>query len=303
MAGNLSELELLQIAKEVQETPEREKTLTDYLTKAEKEAVKKIVQSLRASAQAMKLYIVKTQYIDALRIQERWRAESAKAHMTALAKYRNYREEWVTPYQAVLNRANDNLRRLNEQQRTDLDSLNESINGCTRAITSAIFDGLNVSRRDKRGIVNDIKDSNALIEMNRYMFNQHIAYSHEEQDIREANRVRRRALGRLARFGGEGLKTTVKEYVKSFDRQTRNLRRQFGLVSENSKTNVNHRLDEHRNYLDHNLTPGVNAAKRHADEATEKTDELRQRTNILGKWYVLAAMGDVLVELGQNLAC
>lgn len=300
--SNLSDLELLQIAKEVQENPQQEKTLTNYLTEEEKEAVKKIVQSLRASAQAMKLYIVKTQYIDALRIQEERKAQLAKAHMTAAAKLQKYREEWLLPYQAVLDRANANLRRLNEQQMNDFNSLNATIDEDTRAISRALLDGLNGPNENEFRLLNDIKDSNALIEMNRYMIGEGIAYSHEERDMLEAMGVRRRALNRIQSVGGQGLRTTVSGYIKAFDKQTRQLRRMFGQVSTAAVNAVNYNIRKNQKYIDDNLTPSVNAAKRKFDEATEKADELRQETNILGKWYILAAMGDVLVELGQNLA-
>ena len=290
--GSLSFTQAMSIAYDIKKSPQDEKVLTDYLTKEEKELVKVALKYLYASDKAMKTFWFKMSYYDktikAVAAQRKATSKLIKAEAQSVKttgrfnRYQNLKTSLDAKWASLT--VNQRKTYLAFQKESDA-LLGDLLHAMKAATTNGAGLVLNSN------IINDPAD----YDINRYLAQ---TDSRAARDLKLAKEARIKLQKTLA-VESPGLAQAVKWFYKRFDATSDAVRKAFdmplhmGLLKESIKRENEKkwaRIDD------------FSKTSQNAANASSKADEARKTLQIAGAWYIVAAMGDALTELAQNLA-
>lgn len=298
MAVNLDQQQLLDIAMEVQRNPTDEKALTDYLTTEERDVVRKLIKNLRASAMAMKTYVQKTVYQASYKnAQCKW----MKASASAMEQFKTMRRSEAN-YKSVLairKRLMSNLLRLNKEQLVEVELLNKMIAECQLNIYRA-FDEAGISPAKDPKTLHVYQEGQMLAEMNTYLFSQGVGTPQDAKDLENV-------VSSMKKWSKElneripGFAESVSTWVQLMDAAMDELRITYGVPSTMAIGRMEKMVVQERRMVNFRKS----LTKKRLSEALKASEEMeveKSKALSMANWYIVAAMGDALVELGQNLA-
>lgn len=298
MAVKLDQQQLLDIAMEVQRNPSKERALTNYLTEEEKEAVKEILKNLRASALAMKTYVQKTVYLDSLkRTQEAWMKASARV-MTE-GQMANRAKADYRAFMSIKKRVMSNLLRLDKEQLLEAELLNKVIAECQLNIYRK-FDEAGISPATDPKTLHAYEEGQMLAEMNVFLFSQGLGKPQDAKDLENVVKNMKQ-WSRELNERVPGFAKSTDTWATLMDAAMDELRINYGIPSAMALGRLESRIKRQRRTVDFLNQQSVRQIKL-AGKASEQLQVEKKKTIAMANWYLVAAMGDALVELGQSLA-
>ena len=311
--GSLNEAEALAIAYDIKQNPHDEKVLTDYLSEDEKKLVKVALKYLYASDKAMRTFCLKVKYLDAQR--EAYRAQ-LKATSTAIRAYAQKVRftNLSRGYNQIMKMAEANLAKCTKNEQQVIRNLNKQINAIWSDYQDAAAPYLKV-HKDKNGERTGVtgpwrlmhrlysaRDSsntvNTFIEMNKYILANGLKDPMAREDLAAFKRQRAKIAKQLGVIS-PGLAKATTHFYKEFDKITDACRKAFNVPLKTKSLGVQVNIARGKMYAWQGSSVEETA---NAMEAKRKSDEAGERLQLAGMWYIVAAMGDVLTELAQNLA-
>lgn len=297
MGAQLNEAEALEVATQIKKDPTNKKAYTDYLTEEEKEAVEVALKYLYAADKAMKTYWIKVDYLDKQRAAYQAQCKATSAYIRTIAQTTRA-THMVIGYQHILNSAS---KRLAECTSNEV----KVINGIRKQIDSLYADYLHEVRSvkgfDSRKLLHSkgsIINLNMLVEMNRYILSNGIEDSSAREDLKEAKAARVK-LAKSLEATSPGLAKATTYFYKQFDRITESARKAFNVPSSMDKLGYRVAAEVRSKNAWQDTQVEMNAK---AWSSEQEAKQEQERLHLAGKWYIVAAMGDVLTELAANLA-
>lgn len=291
MTKGLDQQDLMDIAKELADNPE--KKMPDYLTKNEEEAVKELVKTLRASQLAMKTYVEKTIFLDSYKAQlDRQRialkavADRDQAYSTHWAQYQQMRR--------LLAGVERNYSKLSADAALSAWALEQDIDNAVSDIADTLI-GHGILPPDRRDA---IKDTLAVLESGLYLKRSN------DPDGASAYKLgldRFKEIADSVKSAAPNIASMFNHHVRRWGEAVSNLNQAYGIVAPESRERLTRMVDDLGGTAQQSAA-AVGVAREEYNESVKLTEIHRQRTIAMGKWYIVAAMGDVLTELGQNLA-
>lgn len=290
--GPLSFTQAMSIAYDIKQNPQDEKVLTDYLSKEEKELVKVALKYLYASDKAMKTYWIKLAYFDsaikAVDAQRNATSKLIKAEAQSVKttgqfnRYQNLKASLDAKWASLTV----------NQRKTYLAFQKES-----NALLDDLLHAMKAATKNGQGLVlnSDIINDPAGYDINRYLAPTDPRAARDLKFTKES----RIKLQKILAVESPGLARAVKWFYKRFDATSDAVRKAFDMPLHMGllKKSIKQKNEEKWARID-----DASKAAQKAAEASSKADEARKTLQIAGAWYIVAAMGDALTELAQNLA-
>lgn len=294
----LDQQQLMDIAKELVSKPSEK--MPDYLTKQEEETVKELVKTLRASNLAMKTYIQAMNYNDALRKQveiEKGLKEQLERQIRARA---NYSSKW-TLLMRLTKRMKRSLRMLEDNEIKAAEQLQLKIdlerNKLVKLfIKHKIPPSSNLFREGKEARMNE----SLFLFLNQSFYGKDFPSLKDEDALSEAQRKLTSLRDNLRRTNPSLAHAAETMSQKMYDAENE-LLDVYNLPS----TDVHHALGTRVKFATKELkasSEAVGQLTSQLDKQQPLTELQRQQTLAMGKWYIVAAMAETFVELGQTLA-
>jgi enamine deaminase RidA (YjgF/YER057c/UK114 family) len=291
MTKQLDQQQLLDIARTMANDPNEK--MPDYLTRQEEETVKELVKTLRASQLAMKTYVQKTTYLDSYKAQlDRQRlvfqavADRDRAYATHWNQYQQMRR-----VQAGVERQ---YSKLSSDATLSAWTLEQDIDDAVRDIADTLIRH-GILPPDRRDV---IKDTMAVLESGLYL------KKSNDPDGESAYKLGFERFGAIAdkvKTAAPHVANAFKQHVRRWGEAVADLNRSYGIVSLDSRERLTRMVDD-LGRTAHQSAAAVDVARNEYNESVKLTETHRRLTLTMSKWYIVAAMGDALAELGQNLA-
>lgn len=290
----LGALRLTEIAYEVKRGGE----MPDYLSESEKETVKEALKYLYAADKAMRVYIIKTQFLDNLKLAQQKLYDLEQTRLK-WARITERTTEYIRrPVWDNLKRSAANLASLTERQRRAALALDGMITDLSR-------DFIKMLR--KRGVdisANEVKrftEAQATIDVNRFSIAERLGDKHASADLRIGRFVREHLL-KWFDNQSTGLGEVVRGYYKRFDAYNELLGRAFGVLSQNTKDAMKVAMDRGA-AANMEATKNYAAAMKDAVNQVNETEKIGKATIAMAQYYIVAAMGEALQDLALQLRC
>ena len=292
MTKQLDQQTLLDIAKKMADDPSEK--MPDYLTANEEDAVKDLIKILRASQLAMKTYVQKTIYLDSYKAQlDRQRlalkavANRNQAYSTHWAQYQQMR--------GLMAAVERNYSKLSADAALSAWALEQDIGDAVSDIADTLI-GHGILPPDRRDAINDTM---AMLESGLYL------KKSNDPDGASAYQLGFKRFAEIAdkaKSAAPNVASLFQQQVRRWGEAVADLNRSYGIVAPESRDRLTRMVDDLGRTAQRSAA-AVGVAINDYNESVKLTEIQRQRTITMGKWYIVAAMGDVLSELGQNLAC
>lgn len=300
MGQQLDQQQLMSIAKELVDKPTEK--MPDYLTKAEEETVKGLVKTLRASQLAMKTYIQKMNYNDALRKQIAIEEQLAKNLERAIRAKAEHATKWSL------------MIRLTKRMKRALSDLDKANLRAVMELQSEI--DMQRSKIVRLFIKNGIPPSSALFRegkearMNERLYyylnqtffgNENEFRSLKEEDAMVAAHGRLISLRDNLRVTNPSLAAAAEQMSQRMYDAENLLFAVYSLPDADVHSALGVRISSASKEM---RAAGKEAARLGAELPKQRalTEIERQRTLAMGGWYIVAAMAETFIELGQELA-
>ena len=299
MTKQLDQQQLMDIAKEMVDKPSER--MPDYLTKQEEETVKELVKTLRASQLAMKTYVQQMNYNDELRKQIAIEGNLAQQLDRQIAARADWSGKWALMMR-VTKRMKRSLRLLDESEIRAAEKLDRTIALQRNKIVELfIRNGIEPSSKLFREGKEARMNESLYTFLNQSFFGDDFTSLKDEDALLEAKR-------KLASLR-DSLRTTNPSLAATAERMSQKM-----YDAENELLDVCNlpSVDAHNA-----LGMRLKLANRELRSASKAASELgaqlkvqepltelqRQQTLAMGRWYIVAAMAETFVELGQSLTC
>lgn len=297
MTKQLDQQQLMDIAKEMVDKPSER--MPDYLTKQEEETVKELVKTLRASQLAMKTYVQQMNYNDELRKQIAIEGNLAQQLDRQIAARADWSGKWALMMR-VTKRMKRSLRLLDESEIRAAEKLDRTIALQRNKIVELfIRNGIEPSSKLFREGKEARMNESLYTFLNQSFFGDDFTSLKDEDALLEAKR-------KLASLR-DSLRTTNPSLAATAERMSQKM-----YDAENELLDVCNlpSVDAHNA-----LGMRLKLANRELRSASKAASELgaqlkvqepltelqRQQTLAMGRWYIVAAMAETFVELGQSL--
>lgn len=293
--GSLSFTQAMAVAYDIKKSPQDEKVLTDYLTKEEKELVKVALKYLYASEKAMKTFWFKMSYIDAAIKAVDAKRNATSEMIKANAQYTKT-TSMVKSYMALRDSLDAKWDALTTNQkkvyRNFQKELGELYGNLLHAMKVA-------TKSSKLAFLNsDVVGNLTVMDLNRHIQSTENAGPRAARGIQQAKAARIKLQKTLA-VESPGLAQAVKWFYKQSDAVTASARKTFGVPLHMGHMN---KMIKENIKISHARLNDFSKAAAEGAIASSRADEAQKTLQIAGAWYVVAAMGDALTELAQNLA-
>lgn len=295
MAAQLDQQQLLNIAKEM--VADDDAKMPDYLTPNEEEVVKDLIKELRAAQLAMKTYVQARIFQDSYR-----NALAAKSAMLTTKEnlfqsnqdYLNY----ATRLNALIKQTKQNMAKLNAGELRDVRELNKTIDRCSESIFKTFREhGIVPNSSTYRGH----KDFIVNFETNTYLMSQQVAGPGMVDQYKKMCKKYVVWEDKLNRIN-PSLANTYNTWRNEMVRAISDLQTWYGVPSRDVQATLKARTEMAQRGVQRTSKAYAKASTDYA-AASDFAEVQRQKTLTMGRWYLIAAMGDVLLELGQNLSC
>ena len=290
----------MDIAKEVASKPDEK--MPDYLTEQEEEVVKELVKTLRASNLAMKTYVQAMVYNDSLRKQIEIQSQLADSLRRVSSNRQLAGTKW-NQWMQVCKAIKANQAKLTSSEKQAVSRINRFIDDGQEKIMRLF-------------IKNGISPGSAFIRQGKEAGTNHQAYNYLGTLRYKSGTFRNsliysegcnRAGATLMRLRDKLRQTNpslaaAAELMQSKLTSAQDLLMlKYGLPSDD----VNNTLRMRSKMANRTLRSSIKEVEQaHAElnEQTKVTKIESERTLAMGKWYIVAAMAETFIELGQNLA-
>lgn len=290
----LGALRLTEIAYEVKRGGE----MPDYLSESEKETVKEALKYLYAADKAMRVYIIKTQFLDNLKLaqQKVYDLEQTRLKWARITK--DTTEYIRLPVWDNLKRSAANLASLTERQRRAALALDGMITDLSRDFIKMLRKrGVDISASE----VKRFTEAQATIDVNRFSIAEGVRDKHAFADLHKGYFVREVLLKWFDKQS-TGLGEVVRGYYKRFDAYNELLGRAFGVLSQNTKDAMKVAMDR-GSAANMEATKNYAAAMKDAVNQVNETEKIGKATIAMAQYYIVAAMGEALQDLALQLRC
>ena len=288
----------MDIAKELVRKPEEK--MPDYLTKEEEETVKELVRVLRASNLAMKTYVQAKVYNDSLRKQIELET-TLKNQLERQTRARdNLSSKW-TLMMRLTKRIKRSLQTLENNEIEAAEKLQQTIEIQRNRVVElfirhGIPPGSKLFREGKEARMNE----SLYLFLNQSFFGNGFSPMKDEDALVGAQR-KLISLRDNLRKTNPGLASAAEAMSQKMYDAENELLEVYNLPSADAKHALGQRVKFATKELQ-NAGKAVNETTRQLNEQQPLTEQQRQITLAMGKWYIVAAMAETFIELGQNLA-
>lgn len=290
----LGALRLTEIAYEVKRGGE----MPDYLSESEKETVKETLKYLYAADKAMRVYIIRTQFLDNFKLAQQKLYDLEQTRLK-WARITERTTEYIRrPVWGNLKRSAANLASLTERQRRAALALDGMITDLSRDFIKMLRKrGVDISASE----VKRFTEAQATIDVNRFSIAERVGDKHALADLRTGRMVREVLLKWFDKQS-TGLGEVVKGYYKRFDAYNELLGRAFGVLSQNTKDAMKVAMDR-GDAANMEATENYAAAMKDAVNQVKETEKIGKATIAMAQYYIVAAMGEALQDLALQLRC
>ena len=290
----------MDIAKEVASKPDEK--MPDYLTKQEEETVKELVKTLRASNLAMKTYVQAMVYNDSLRKQIEIQNQLADSLRRVSSNRQLAGTKW-NQWMQVCKAIKVNQAKLTSSEKQAVSRINRFIDdGQERIMRLFIKNGISPSsafiRQGKEASTNhQTYNYLGILKYKSGTFRDSLIYS---EGCNRAGATLMRLRDKL-RQTNPSLASAAELMQSKLTSAQDLLMLKYGLPSDD----VNNTLRMRSKMANRAFKSSIKEVEQtHAElsEQTKVTEIEREQTLAMGKWYIVAAMAETFIELGQNLA-
>lgn len=299
MTKQLDQQQLMDIAKEMVDKPSER--MPDYLTKQEEETVKELVKTLRASQLAMKTYVQQMNYNDELRKQIAIEGNLAQQLDRQIAARADWSGKWALMMR-VTKRMKRSLRLLDESEIRAAEKLDRTIALQRNKIVELfIRNGIEPSSKLFREGKEARMNESLYTFLNQSFFGDDFTSLKDEDALAGAKR-------KLASLR-DSLRTTNPSLAATAERMSQKMydaENELLDVCNLPSVDAHNALGMRLKLANRELRSASKAASELGAQlkAQEPLTELqRQQTLAMGRWYIVAAMAETFVELGQSLTC
>jgi hypothetical protein len=290
----------MDIAKEVASKPDEK--MPDYLTKQEEETVKELVKTLRASNLAMKTYVQAMVYNDSLRKQIEIQNQLADSLRRVSSNRQLAGTKW-NQWMQVCKAIKANQAKLTSSEKQAVSRINRFIDESQEKIMrlfikNGISPGSAFIRQGKEASTNhQTYNYLGILKYKSGTFRDSLIYS---EGVNKAGWTLMRLKDNLRQTNPS--LASAAEFMQSKLTSAQDLLMlKYGLPSDD----VNNTLRMRSKMANRALKSSIKEVEQtHAElnEQTKVTEIESERTLAMGKWYIVAAMAETFIELGQNLA-
>ena len=290
----------MDIAKEVASKPDEK--MPDYLTKQEEETVKELVKTLRASNLAMKTYVQAMVYNDSLRKQIEIQSQLADSLRRVSSNRQLAGTKW-NQWMQVCKAIKANQAKLTSSEKQAVSRINRFIDESQEKIMrlfikNGISPGSAFIRQGKEASTNhQTYNYLGILKYKSGTFRDSLIYS---EGVNKAGWTLMRLKDNL-RQTNPSLASAAELMQSKLTSAQDLLMLKYGLPSDD----VNNTLRMRSKMANRALKSSIKEVEQtHAElnEQTKVTEIESERTLAMGKWYIVAAMAETFIELGQNLA-
>jgi hypothetical protein len=298
MTKQLDQQQLMDIAKELVSKPEEK--MPDYLTKAEEETVKELVKILRASNLAMKTYVQAKNYNDALRKQIEIESDLKEQLERQIRAKADYSGKW-TLLMRLTKRMKRNLQMLEDNEIEAAERLQRTIDIQRNKVVElfirhGIPPGSKLFREGKEARMNE----SLYLFLNQSFFGKDFTSLKDEDALVAAQRKLTSLRDNLKKTN-PGLASAAEAMSQKMYDAENELLEVYNLPSADAHHALGARVKFATKELQ-NAGRAVGELTAQLEKQQPLTEQQRQITLAMGKWYIVAAMAETFIELGQNLA-
>ena len=301
MTKQLDQQQLMDIAKELVSKPEEK--MPDYLTKAEEETVKELVKILRASNLAMKTYVQAMNYNDSLRKQIEIQNQLANSLKRVMSNSQLAKTKW-NQWMQVCKAIKVNQAKLTSSEKQAVVRINRFIDDGQEKIMrlfvkNGISPGSSFIRQGKEARTNhQVYNYLGILTYKSGTFRDSLIFNSESCNKAGATLMK---LRNQLRQTNPSLASAAEFMQSKLTSAQDLLMLKYGLPSDD----VNNTLRMGSKMANRALKSSIKEVEQtraELSEQTKVTEIEREQTLAMGKWYIVAAMAETFIELGQNLA-
>ena len=290
----------MDIAKEVASKPDEK--MPDYLTKQEEETVKELVKTLRASNLAMKTYVQAMVYNDSLRKQIEIQSQLADSLRRVSSNRQLAGTKW-NQWMQVCKAIKANQAKLTSSEKQAVSRINRFIDdGQEKIMRLFIKNGISpgsafIRQGKEAGTNHQTYNYLGILKYKSGTFRDSLIYS---EGVNKAGVTLMRLRDKL-RQTNPSLAAAAELMQSKLTSAQDLLMLKYGLPSEDVNNTLRMRSKMANRTLRSSIKE-VEQARAELSEQTKVTEIEREQTLAMGKWYIVAAMAETFIELGQNLA-
>ena len=292
----LSAAELLEIAQDVKNGGD----MPEGLTRDEKEDVREFLDILYASDKAVKAYWIKMAYLD--KVKE---AAAKEAQLQTASAYALRAQMQASDYYRKLNLIETNYKKtrasLDREALSNIRDINKQVDGEWKLLVDRLL------RIDKR--INDqskFRFQAVKREISSYVqtssLNDFLLNSKNTEVAERVSRNLKAMEEKLQSYNKADsyLAMAIQDYMQKVTDLSQAAYREYGMPIDDAYKGLRQRA---RHAQSASAAAEAEYERRFGEYAKAKAEAEveRRRTNLAGKWYIVAACGEMLTELGQSL--